>query len=41
MYNLRFPPVLSILYLIAWSAVLMAVGLWVFQKLDRRLAEEV
>ena len=41
MYNLRFPPLLSVLYLIAWSAVLMALGLWVFQKLDRRLAEEV
>jgi ABC-2 type transport system permease protein len=41
MYNLRFPPLLSILYLIAWSVVLMGIGLWVFQKLDRRLAEEV
>ena len=28
-------------YLIAWSIVLMAIGLAVFQKLDRRLAEEV
>jgi lipopolysaccharide transport system permease protein len=41
MYDLRFPPVLSILYLIGWSIVLMAIGLAVFQKLDRRLAEEV
>ena len=35
------PAVLSILYLIGWSIVLMAIGLAVFQKLDRRLAEEV
>jgi len=41
MYDLRFPPVLSILYLIGWSIVLVAIGLAVFQKLDRRLAEEV
>jgi lipopolysaccharide transport system permease protein len=41
MYDLRFPPALSILYLIGWSIVLMAIGLVVFQKLDRRLAEEV
>lgn len=41
MYDLRFPPFLSLLYLIGWSIVLMAIGLAVFQKLDRRLAEEV
>jgi lipopolysaccharide transport system permease protein len=41
LYDLRFPPALSVLYLIAWSGVFMAVGLAVFHKLDRRLAEEV
>jgi ABC-type polysaccharide/polyol phosphate export permease len=41
MYDLRFPPLLSIVYLIAWSIVLMVIGLAVFQKLDFRLAEEV
>jgi ABC-type polysaccharide/polyol phosphate export permease len=41
MYDLRFPPVLSLLYLVAWSIVLVGIGLWVFQKLDHRLAEEV
>jgi lipopolysaccharide transport system permease protein len=41
LYNLRFPPLLSLLYLTAWAVVLMAIGLAVFQKLDRRLAEEV
>jgi len=41
MYDLRFPPLLSVLYLIGWSVLLMAIGLAVFQKLDHRLAEEV
>lgn len=41
LYDLRFPPALSLLYLIAWSGVFMAIGLAVFHKLDRRLAEEV
>jgi ABC-type polysaccharide/polyol phosphate export permease len=41
LYDLRFPPLLSVLYLIAWAAVMMGVGLAVFQRLDRRLAEEV
>ncbi len=41
MYDLRFPSVLSLLYLVAWSIALVALGLVVFQKLDHRLAEEV
>jgi lipopolysaccharide transport system permease protein len=41
MYDLRFPSVFAIAYLILWSIALMAIGLAVFQKLDRRLAEEV
>jgi ABC-type polysaccharide/polyol phosphate export permease len=41
MYDLRFPPFLRVLYLILWSVVLVAIGLAVFQRLDRRLAEEV
>ena len=41
MYDLRFPPLLSVLYLIGWSVLLVAIGLAVFQKLDHRLAEEV
>ncbi len=41
MYNLRFPPLLSVLYLLGWTLALLAIGLAVFQKLDRRLAEEV
>jgi ABC-type polysaccharide/polyol phosphate export permease len=28
-------------YLVAWAVVLLGFGLWVFGKLDRRLAEEL
>jgi ABC-2 type transport system permease protein len=41
MYDLTFPAWTSIGYLILWSIAFMALGLMVFQKLDRRLAEEV
>ncbi|MGH8982651.1 MAG: ABC transporter permease [Acidimicrobiia bacterium] len=40
-YDLRFPPVGDVAYLLAWSVSLFAVGLWVFNRLERRLAEEV
>jgi ABC-2 type transport system permease protein len=41
LYDLRFPSLETTLYLIAWSAAMVGFGLWVFSKLDRRLAEEV
>jgi ABC-2 type transport system permease protein len=41
LYNLRMPSAETLLYLIAWSAGLLFVGLWVFRKLEPRLAEEV
>jgi ABC-type polysaccharide/polyol phosphate export permease len=41
LYDLRFPPLNDLLYLIVWAVGLLAVGLWVFGRLDRRLAEEV
>lgn len=41
LYDLRFPPLGSVLYLTAWAVGALLVGLWVFSKLDRRLAEEV
>jgi ABC-type polysaccharide/polyol phosphate export permease len=41
LYDLRFPSLVTTLYLLAWSAGMVAFGLWVFSKLDRRLAEEV
>jgi ABC-2 type transport system permease protein len=41
LYNLRMPTLETLLYLIAWSAGLLLVGLWAFNKLEPRLAEEV
>jgi ABC-2 type transport system permease protein len=41
LYDLRFPPAGDVAYLVLWSVSLFAVGLWVFNRLDRRLAEEV
>jgi ABC-2 type transport system permease protein len=41
LYNLRMPSLDTLLYLIAWSAGLLVVGMWVFRKLEPRLAEEV
>jgi ABC-type polysaccharide/polyol phosphate export permease len=41
LYDLRFPGLVDLAYVTAWSAALLVVGLWVFRRLDRRLAEEV
>ena len=41
MYDLRWPPLLDFAYLIAWAGGLLLLGMWVFGRLDRRLAEEV
>jgi ABC-type polysaccharide/polyol phosphate export permease len=41
MYNLRFPPLVSILYLLGWSAAMFGIGLAVFRKLEARVPEEV
>ena len=41
LYNLRFPPLWDMTYIILWAVGVLVVGLWVFSKLDRRLAEEV
>jgi ABC-type polysaccharide/polyol phosphate export permease len=40
-YDLRFPPLGDVAYLLVWSVSLFAFGLWVFNRLERRLAEEV
>ncbi|MGI8797528.1 MAG: ABC transporter permease [Acidimicrobiia bacterium] len=40
-YDLRFPTAGSVAYLLAWAAAMLLFGLWVFSRLDRRLAEEV
>jgi ABC-2 type transport system permease protein len=41
MYDLRFPAFSDVAYLIVWAVVLLGIGMWVFRKFDRRLAEEL
>jgi lipopolysaccharide transport system permease protein len=41
LYDLRFPPLNSTLYIVGWAIGSVIFGLWVFSRLDRRLAEEV
>jgi ABC-type polysaccharide/polyol phosphate export permease len=41
LYDLRFPPLFDVLYVIVWALASLAFGMWVFSRLDRRLAEEV
>ncbi len=41
LYDLRFPPLDKIGYLVAWSGALLAFGLWVFSRFQGRLAEEL
>jgi ABC-type polysaccharide/polyol phosphate export permease len=41
LYDLRFPPAGDLLYFAAWAAGTLLVGLWVFNRLEGRLAEEV
>jgi ABC-2 type transport system permease protein len=40
-YDLRFPPATSMAYMVVWAVGSLALGLWVFSRGDRRLAEEV
>lgn len=41
LYDLRFPPMWDVVYVILWAGATLAFGMWVFGRLDRRLAEEV
>lgn len=41
LYDLRFPRFGDLAYVTVWAVAMLAVGLWVFSRLDRRLAEEV
>jgi len=41
LYHLRFPPLADILYLIVFSAAVLALGLFVFLRLEPKLAEEL
>jgi ABC-type polysaccharide/polyol phosphate export permease len=41
LYDLRFPAFSDVAYMIVWAVALLAIGMWVFRKFDRRLAEEL
>jgi ABC-2 type transport system permease protein len=41
LYNLRFPPFWDLCYITLWAVAMLGLGMWVFGRLDRRLAEEV
>ena len=41
LYDLRFPPLDTMLYLIGWGVGALAFGYWFFERHQRRLAEEV
>jgi ABC-type polysaccharide/polyol phosphate export permease len=41
LYDLRFPPLWDLAYVFLWAIGTVVFGMWVFGKLDRRLAEEV
>lgn len=41
MYNLRFPPLWSLAYLVGWAIALLLVGWSVFKRLEGRVPEEV
>ena len=41
LYHLRFPPLADTIYLIAVSVVVLSLGLFVFRRLEPKLAEEL
>src|SRR6266508_3194481 len=41
LYDLRFPSFYNVAYVSVWAVAVLALGLFVFHRLDRRLAEEV
>ena len=41
LYDLRFPALFDLVYISLWAAAMLGLGLLVFRRLDRRLAEEV
>jgi len=41
LYDLRFPPLADVLYLVVFSAAVLALGLFVFLRLEPKLAEEL
>ena len=41
LYDLRFPPVFDVVYVLVFGLVTLAIGLWAFRRLQGRLAEEL
>jgi ABC-type polysaccharide/polyol phosphate export permease len=41
LYDLRFPALSDVVYISVWAVAMLGLGLLVFRRLDRRLAEEV
>ena len=41
LYDLRFPALSDVVYVSLWAVAMLGLGLVVFRRLDRRLAEEV
>ena len=41
LYDLRFPALSDVVYITVWAVAMLGLGLLVFSRLDRRLAEEV
>ena len=41
LYDLRLPGLTDVLYEAVWAVALLLLGLWVFRKFNRRLAEEL
>jgi ABC-type polysaccharide/polyol phosphate export permease len=41
LYDLRFPRLATFAYIVVWAVVMLALGMWVFGRLEPRLAEEV
>ena len=41
LYDLRFPPLGGVVYLVAWAVGMMLLGSFIFSRLERRFAEEL
>jgi ABC-2 type transport system permease protein len=41
LYDLRFPRLVTLAYIVVWAVGMLAFGAWVFNRLEPRLAEEV
>ena len=41
LYDLRFPSMFDVAYVLVWGLVTLAFGLWIFRRLQGRVAEEL